>query len=49
MLSMEEDKKSFKVARKESSLNHKNKRKEKAWTKLKESWRLGIGMLPLHY
>ena len=46
MLIMEEDKKSFKFAGKEGSLNLK---KEKAWTKLEESWRLGIGMLPLHY
>lgn len=36
MLSMEEDKKSFKVARKESSLNLKKERKRK---KLGRNWR----------
>ena len=45
MLSMEEDKKSFKFAGKEGSLNLK----KKAWTKLEEGWRLETGMLPLHY
>ena len=46
MLSMEEDKKSFKFAGKEGSLNLK---KKKTWTKLEEGWRLETGMLPLHY
>ena len=47
MLSMEEDKKSFKFAGKEGSLNLK--KKKKLGTKLEESWRLETGMLPLHY
>ena len=50
MLSMEEDKKSFKVARKkEERKTALNLKKKKTWTKLEESWRLETGMLPLHY